>query len=140
MDQRKIQVIVYRVSGSNGEVLLLKRSGTDVWAPITGGVEVGETYNQAARRELLEEVGARSWKKFVPSVHSFTFINPPVHRRPGLVHEEVFGCEVDSGFVPTLSEEHDDYRWVSFEQALEYALPKDQKIALEKLSILTESL
>lgn len=52
---------VYVLARRNNEVLLLLRSGTGYkdqqWGPPSGKVEPGETYRQAAARELHEETG-----------------------------------------------------------------------------------
>jgi len=46
-------VIIYR----NGEVLLQKRKDNGLWADHGGSVEIGETVEEAAKRELFEETG-----------------------------------------------------------------------------------
>jgi len=46
-------VIIYR----NGEVLLQKRKDDGSWADHGGSVEIGETVEEAAKRELFEETG-----------------------------------------------------------------------------------
>ncbi len=57
---RAVAVLVMR---SNGQYLLQQRSKSDVWHPglwtisSTGHVKAGESYEAAAARELLEELG-----------------------------------------------------------------------------------
>ena len=46
--------IVYRPSG---ELLLVRHEGVDMWVLPGGGVRDGETYREAAARELAEEAG-----------------------------------------------------------------------------------
>jgi 8-oxo-dGTP diphosphatase len=46
--------IVYR---ENGDLLLCRHEGVDLWVLPGGGVDDGETYAEAARRELHEEAG-----------------------------------------------------------------------------------
>lgn len=56
-------VALIRPGGSGPEVLLMLRAGTgymdDHWALVAGHVESGETCQEAAAREALEEVGVR---------------------------------------------------------------------------------
>ena len=56
-------VALIRPGGSGPEVLLMLRAGTgymdDYWALVAGHVESGETCQEAAAREALEEVGVR---------------------------------------------------------------------------------
>ena len=60
---RAVEVLVL---GTNGKVLLQQRSKRDLWHPgrwtlsCTGHVKSGETYRDAAMRELDEELGLRS--------------------------------------------------------------------------------
>ncbi len=130
---QKVQVIVFSVDGSQLKILLFKRAGRDLWQPITGGVEEGETIEIAAGREATEEAEIRAPSRVIPNIYSFTFENPPGHRRAGTVVEHVFGYEVAPGFLPTLSEEHDGAKWVSAEEALRLLPENDQKVALQKL-------
>ncbi|XOK59681.1 NUDIX hydrolase [Paenibacillus elgii] len=46
-------VIIYK----DGKVLLQKRRDNHCWAMHGGGVEIGETVEETAKRELLEETG-----------------------------------------------------------------------------------
>ena len=46
-------VLIYK----NGKVLLQKRRDSGLWADHGGGVEIGETLEETAKRELFEETG-----------------------------------------------------------------------------------
>ncbi|MCO8272950.1 NUDIX domain-containing protein [Actinoplanes sp. TRM 88003] len=45
------------VQDEQGRVLLIRRNGEGTWGLPGGGVEAGETWEQAARRECREETG-----------------------------------------------------------------------------------
>lgn len=47
------------IENENGEVLLQRRSDTGEWCVPGGALEPGETYIEAATRELSEEVGIK---------------------------------------------------------------------------------
>ncbi len=84
------------------------------WQGVTGGVEEGERLIDAARREVLEETSLCP-HTITPIDHSYTF---PLEERwkrlyPEDVHEiveHVFIAHTDEA-TPTLSDEHDAWRW-----------------------------
>ena len=45
------------IENERGEVLLGKRTDNHLWGYSGGGLEIGETVEECARRELLEEMG-----------------------------------------------------------------------------------
>ena len=121
------QVLVYparhTVEG-NWEYLLLKRipSRGGFWQGVTGGVERNEDPVEAAARELIEET------RLVPSDfqtidYSYSF---PVEDRFRYLYpsgteditEHVFMARITDEQEPELSEEHDQYRWCKFDEAL----------------------
>jgi dATP pyrophosphohydrolase len=110
--------------------LLLKRAlhkiygGT--WQMITATCENNESTPQTAIRELYEETRLKPVKLFaVPHVNTFYFdINDSICLSP------VFLAIVDSDTV-IISEEHTDYKWVSYDEAIELINWPDQIQSLE---------
>jgi 8-oxo-dGTP pyrophosphatase MutT (NUDIX family) len=102
------------------EVLIVVRRETDFlvvhrspendayWHQIAGGVEDGETFAEAAMRELREETGLEAAVQ--PLDAPFQYDE---------VHVESFLVDVPAGWEPVLDWEHDDYRWCSREEAAE---------------------
>lgn len=88
-----------------GQVLFLKRgvngdcAGT--WCFPGGGIEEGESAENAARREVEEEAGYEAdgplepWTRSAPTGCDFT----------------TFVCRIDEPFMPKLNEEHVGYAW-----------------------------
>lgn len=100
------------------EVLIVVRRGNDVlvvhrspendayWHQIAGGVEDGETFAEAAARELREETGLDA--DVQPLDAAFQYES---------VRVESFIVEAPADWEPTLDWEHDDYRWLPREEA-----------------------
>ncbi len=92
------------------EFLVVHRSPENdaYWHLVAGGVEDGETFAEAAARELLEETGLQAAVE--PLDRPFEY---------GGVRVESFVAEAPPGWEPTLDWEHDDYRWCAREEAVE---------------------
>ena len=102
------------------EVLIVVRRGDDFlvvhrspendayWHQIAGGVENGETFAQAAARELREETGLEAAVRTLDAPFRYES-----------VYVESFIVDVASDWEPTLDWEHDEYRWLPPEEAAE---------------------
>ena len=54
------------VENENGQVLLEKRTDNHQWGYAGGSIELGETVEEAAKRELFEEMGLQTrWSCFI---------------------------------------------------------------------------
>ena len=115
-----------------GKFLLLKRASHKIypgtWQMITASVEKGESTKQTAARELLEETGMKASKFFsVPHVNTFYFdINDSVCLSP------VFLAYVNTEDVK-ISDEHTEYKWVTYSEAVELIHWPDQ---IESLNVI----
>jgi 8-oxo-dGTP pyrophosphatase MutT (NUDIX family) len=92
----------------DGKILLLKRAGgaaTGAWYIPGGAVDPGETVEEAACRELLEEAG------LAPSgpLTCIGVVHMHVYGYPSL--QVVYACECADGDV-TISHEHSGARWI----------------------------
>jgi len=88
------------------EYLILHRSPRQgaYWHCVAGGVEEGETYAEAAVRELREETGLDAELVDLG--------------RPYSIHVECFLAEAPVDWEPRLDWEHDDYRWCATDEAV----------------------
>ncbi len=112
--------------------LLLKRSPRNllypnVWQVITGTIEESETAVETALRELNEETG----------LNVFDFWNLPYITQYYNVYNNsiglspCFGGLVRSDSNVVLSEEHSEFKWCSFEEAMELIPLPTHKSALD---------
>jgi len=70
------------IINDKGKLLLCKRKNIDSWQFPQGGIDNNETYLQAAKRELFEEVGIRSsCIKFLSSTEDWLKYDIPKERR-----------------------------------------------------------
>ena len=112
------EVAIFVVRRGRSEVLVVQRGaeGGGYWHTVAGGVEAGETAEEAARRELLEETGLAA---SVSATGAFTYAlaeEPPERRAqygPGVtkVHVDCFIADAPDDWEPTLDHEHVGYLW-----------------------------
>jgi dihydroneopterin triphosphate diphosphatase len=115
---RVVEVCVFRRLAGVPSYLVLKRSAHDaiypgIWQMVTGSLKDGETARDGALREFREETGlvpVRFW--VVPFVNSFYVpVNDTVHLSP------VFAIEARSDALVSLSDEHEEFRWCTLDEA-----------------------
>lgn len=112
------EVYIFKNSGSEIKYLLLKRAESEIypgiWSVAGGRINENEKAYETALREMEEETGLTA-KHFyrVDTVDSFYDIqNDEINLTP------VFLAEANEGEV-MLSEEHSEYKWMTFDEAHE---------------------
>ena len=96
----------------DGRVLLVHRPRYDDWTLPKGKLDPGESYEEAALREVEEETGMRcSLGRELPNTQY------RVGDRPKLVRYWLMTPEAETAFVP--NDETDDLRWATPQEALE---------------------
>jgi 8-oxo-dGTP pyrophosphatase MutT (NUDIX family) len=83
------------------------------WQPVTGNVEVGESFENAALREVREELGIDSVIQLIDTEYSYEFFDNGMDQ-----FERIFGVEVTDDQEVRLSPEHTEYCWVSRDKAI----------------------
>lgn len=128
--RRPESVQVFLVSDDEGQrrFLLLHRVPMPhlalpaFWQGVSGALEQGESFEQAALREVLEETQIT-----VQSLHDAGFSHRyPIRPEwrdgygagPSQVEERTFYAHVAAGTLPQLSAEHQSFRWCTFEEAI----------------------
>ena len=125
---KKISVFVI---SKDKKILLLKtnckRYETNYWSIINGGVDDGETFEKAANREVFEETGLQLEKLYF-SGYSCTYEYP----KDNLRTKKVFIGLVKSNSIK-LSDEHEDYKWVSLKNLKKNFSWAEPEIELDKI-------
>lgn len=115
---RTVSIALLRGHGADTRVLLVRRTPErgGFWQTITGRVEPGETPEQTAARELMEETGLDVPVRALDYRHAFALgeILPPM-----LVEETAFAARCPEGREVRLSAEHDAHEWLDPRAALE---------------------
>jgi 8-oxo-dGTP diphosphatase len=114
------------VMDDQGRMLIVHRARYDDWSFPKGGVDPGETIEQAALREVKEEAGLEC--KIIRKLSSshYLFKNRKGRTMPKVVH--YFLMKATGGGLFTDGEETDEARWCGIDEAaklLSYQGDKD---------------
>lgn len=142
---RKIQIecIVFRKNCSGFEFLLLKRipEKGGFWQPPCGGLEENdESKLNAAYREILEETGIKKEQiiKVIENVHHFVMDKHYLTNEPIIPIEEFVYAFETTNETPinihnNIYVEHDDFKWVCFDEAIKMLKWENNKDSFKKL-------
>ncbi|MFT4244264.1 MAG: NUDIX domain-containing protein [Candidatus Woesearchaeota archaeon] len=132
---KKIQAIVFRKNSQDSlEILALKRTKElgGNWQPITGNVEEKESYEEALKREIKEEIGISSIIRVLDLDIEFEFT-----KNNKTFIEKAYGVEISLNERISLEQnpslEHNDSIWISYDGAFEIFDFIQQKEALNSL-------
>jgi 8-oxo-dGTP pyrophosphatase MutT (NUDIX family) len=138
------EVAIFVARRDRSEILVVHRSPAQggYWHTIAGGIERGESAEEAARRELLEETGlaaARLVRAREAVEFAYSLAEEPAARRdlyePGVssVHVDCFLVDAPDDWEPALDWEHDGYRWCAAADAPDALRWPDTADALRRL-------
>lgn len=140
MSRAPFQVLVlpYRRIAARMQVAVVHRADHDIWQFVSGGGEAGETIEAAARREGLEEAGIPASAGYtrldamatIPACWFAAWPAWPADLR--VVPEHAFAVEVGDHAI-VLSGEHDDVRWVHYDDAIALLRFDSNRVALWEL-------
>jgi len=135
-----IQVLIYPIRKTNEdwEYLMLKRvkNRGGFWQGVTGAPENDETLSEGAKRELNEETGYSSVNLIKTDI---SYIIPMEDRWEDIypegtkeIPEYLFIAMIPHPDPPKIDPtEHNDWKWCSYEEAMDLLSLEDNKRALE---------
>jgi len=135
-----IQVLIYpvRKNDENWEYLMLKRvkNRGGFWQGVTGAPENNETLSEGAIRELYEETAysplnliKTDISYIIPMEDRWIDIYPEGTKE---IPEYLFIAKIDDPSPPKIDPiEHNDWKWCTFEEAMDLLSLEDNKRALE---------
>ncbi len=133
MEKKGVSAIIYDNNGSYYFLILHRIKGWKGWEFPKGGIQEGESPEQAVVREIKEETGLQTFKviKKIESCRNF--------ENEGVKHTfDLFLVEASMNIPVDISnDEHDTYLWATHERVLEKLTWDEEreafKIAFEQL-------
>ena len=135
----QILSIPYRIVDGTPLFCIFRRADSSYWQFIAGGGENGETPIEAAKRETFEEIGVEP-----KNIQQLTCIaqvpagviaeNKRQHwdKNTFVIPEYSFAFECD--LEPTLSNEHTEYKWLTYDEARKLLKWDSNKIAMYEIN------
>ncbi len=134
MKERSCGAVIFRREEGEIKVLLLFRKAHDhfkaLWDCPRGQVEAGEEEQETAAREIQEETGLTD-VNFLPNFREkISWFYTKEKKR--VFKEAIYYCVETTEEEIRISEEHQDYKWVTIPEALKLVQFKNTKSVLEK--------
>ncbi|MBE6620076.1 MAG: NUDIX pyrophosphatase [Ruminococcaceae bacterium] len=134
----QILALPYKIVDGTPHYCVLHRADHDQWQFVSGGGEDAETPLDAAKREIFEEIGIRTEQLFALKNTAFVpnICLAKAHRKywdkdAYIIPEYSFAFECPAEI--TLSHEHSDYAWMTYEQARDVLHWDSNKTAVYEL-------
>jgi len=126
----KVEGIVFAKVNGDYQFLIIKRVPEDgsFWQPLTESLEEGETVEECLRRGVKEELSLNDITGVTERLWSFSWENKKGEPNIDLV----YGVEISRDSEVKISpEEHSEYKWCSFDEAIELLGKDNNKKAFE---------
>lgn len=140
----QILSIPYRIVDGTPLFCIFRRRDSDYWQFIAGGVENGETTIEAAKRETIEESGVEP--KIIKQLTCVAYVPAEViaesrrqhwDKNTFVIPEYSFAFECD--LEPTLSNEHTEYKWLTYDEARKLLKWDSNKVAMYEIKCILEN-
>lgn len=140
----QILSIPYRIVDDTPLFCIFRRTDSNYWQFIAGGGENRETPIEAAIRETIEEIGVEP--KNIKQLTCIAYVPAEVideSRRQNwdkntvVIPEYSFAFECD--LEPTLSNEHTEYKWLTYDEARKLLKWDSNKVAMYEIKCILEN-
>ena len=140
----QILSIPYRIVDGTPLFCIFLRADSNYWQFIAGGGENRETPIEAAIRETIEEIGVEP--KNIKQLTCIAYVPAEViaesrrqhwNKNTYVIPEYSFAFECDS--EPTLSNEHTEYKWLTYDEARKLLKWDSNKVAMYEIKTLLEN-
>ena len=135
----QILAIPYRIVDGTPLFCIFRRADGSYWQFIAGGGENGETPIEAAKRETIEEIGVKpnnikqlTCIAYVPAEVIAESRRQHWDKNVYVIPEYSFAFECDS--EPTLSNEHTEYKWLTYDEARKLLQWDSNKVAMYEIN------
>jgi len=133
-------IIPFMIVDNEPKYAIFKRSDRSIWQFLSGGGEDNETPIEAAKRECFEEAQIPSNIDFyeldaISTVPSEIFSQEYRKNWPKdcyVLNEYKFAFKLEEDIIK-ISDEHSEYRWVSYEEAFDLLKYDSNRVALREL-------
>jgi len=135
---KNVLVFLYRLRNNKIEYCIFYRKKEKFYQGLSGGVENNEDLIDTVKREVYEEIKIKvnNIMKLdtISSIPGIS-VNKEFNYQNNIyvVYEYAFGICIDNEKIK-LSEEHTEYRWVSFDEAMNLLKYDSNKTALFELN------
>lgn len=141
----QILSIPYRIVDDTPLFCIFRRADSKYWQFIAGGGENGETPIEAAIRETIEEIGVEPINikqltciSYVPAEVIAESRRQHWDKNTFVIPEYSFAFECDS--EPMLSNEHTEYKWLTYDEARKILKWDSNRTALYELNCRLEAM
>ena len=135
----QILSIPYHIVDDTPLFCIFRRADSSYWQFIAGGGEDGETPFEAAKREIIKEIGVelKNIKKltciaYVPAEVIAENKRQHWDKNTFVIPEYSFAFECD--LEPLLSNEHTEYKWLTYDEARKLLKWDSNKVAMYEIN------
>ncbi|MEK6875610.1 MAG: NUDIX domain-containing protein [Nanoarchaeota archaeon] len=132
--RKAVFVVVYSKLGNKIKYLLLKRKKHwKGWEFTKGGIESGEKFLNAVKREVFEETGRKAKKIRKFKIHGKYYYKKKIPDRNGIIGQEysLYSAEIKKEKIKIDKKEHSNYKWLNFSEAEKKLTYRNQKRCLK---------